>query len=59
MKIYPLLALLVMTAATSNAQTLNLSQGNVTYSFPASQMGDATYDGSSSISILGADFNTN
>lgn len=46
-----------MTATTLPAQTLNVAEGNVTYSFNATDMGDAVFSGGDSFEILGRSFN--
>ena len=43
-------------AVTAAAQTLNVSVGNVTYQFPASQAGDMTYADGTSLTIMGKTF---
>ncbi len=51
------LFLMAAVAATSLfAQTLNVSEGNVTYVFNASGMGDAVFSGGDSFEILGRTF---
>lgn len=53
-------ALILMAAVAATplfAQTLNVSEGNVTYVFNASGMGDAVFSGSDSFDILGRTFN--
>jgi hypothetical protein len=47
-----ILAALVLTIAAS-AQTLNVKVGSVTYQFPASQTGEMTYSGGSTLTIMG------
>ena len=54
-----MIALLPMPliAAATMAQTLNVTQGNVTYQFPASQVGDMTYtNNGSTLTILNKAF---
>ena len=41
-KVYVFLMALMLTIAAT-AQTLNVTEGNVTYQFPASQVGDMTF----------------
>lgn len=50
-KIYILLTSLLLTTV-SVAQTLNVTVGNVTYQFPASQVGDMTYANGSTLTIM-------
>ena len=50
-----ILAALVLTIAAS-AQTLNVQVGSVTYQFPASQTGEMTYSGGSTLTIMGKTF---
>ena len=54
-KIYALLAALVLTIA-AEAQTLNVQVGDVTYLFPASQTGEMTYSGGTTLTIMGKTF---
>lgn len=60
MKILKVCMLLILTVAASvlpsRAQSLNVALGDVIYSFPAPQMGEALCNGPSSISIMGTDF---
>lgn len=50
-KIYVLLTALLLTTAAV-AQTLNVTVGNVTYQFPASQAGEMTYANGSTLTIM-------
>ncbi len=50
-----LMALLISVPLTS--QTLNVEVNNVVYQFPASQAGDMTYSGGSSLTIMNKTFN--
>ena len=54
-KIYSLLTALVLTIAVG-AQTLNVTQGSVTYQFPASQTGEMTYADGQTLTIMGKTF---
>jgi len=54
-KLYALLTALVVAIAVG-AQTLNVKVGNVTYLFPASQTGDMTYSGGTTLTIMGKAF---
>ena len=47
---------LAMIAPAIIAQTLNVSVGDVTYQFPASQVGEMTYSDGSTLTILGKQF---
>ena len=40
----------------SSAQTLNVTEGNVVYQFPASQAGDMTYSDGTTLTIMGKAF---
>ena len=40
----------------SSAQTLNVTEGNVTYQFPASQTGDMTFANGETVTIMGKTF---
>lgn len=44
-------------AITAKAQTLNLAVGEVTYHFPAAQVGDMTFASGTSLTIMGKEFN--
>lgn len=46
-------------AATLSAQTLNVAVGNVTYAFPAEQMGEALNDGFGTVTVMNRTFNVN
>ena len=46
-------ALMVLTV---NAQNLNVSVGDVTYKFPASQTGEMTYTDGTTLTIMGKEF---
>ncbi len=50
-KIFATLTALVLTIAAM-AQTLNVTVGNVTYQFPASQTGDMTYTDGTTLTIM-------
>ena len=54
-KIMTLLAV-VLVALTASAQTLNMTVGNVTYQFPASQTGTMTFSGGNTVTIMGKPF---
>ena len=54
-KIMTLLAV-VLVALTASAQTLNMTVGNVTYQFPASQTGTMTFSGGNTVTIMGKAF---
>ena len=54
-KLYSLLTALVLTIA-AGAQTLNVTLGNVTYQFPASQTGEMTYADGQTLTIIGKTF---
>ena len=54
-KLYSLLTALVLTIA-AGAQTLNVTLGNVTYQFPASQTGEMTYADGQTLTIMGKTF---
>jgi hypothetical protein len=56
MKKLHLLIAASLVAASASAQTLNVTNGSVTYSFLASQAGDMTYSGTSSLTILDKEF---
>lgn len=51
-----LLATCLIVATAVNAQTLNVAIGNVTYSFPAEQMGAAQVSGGNTVIIMGRSF---
>ena len=51
------LALTLSFPLYTEAQTLNVKMGNVTYLFPASQTGDMTYADGSTLTIMGKTFN--
>lgn len=53
-KVYAIIVALFGTAA--QAQTLNVVTGDVTYSIPANQAGEMIYSASTSVNILGRDF---
>lgn len=46
----------VLMALTANAQNLNVSIGDVTYKFPASQTGEMTYTDGTTLTIMGKEF---
>lgn len=50
-----LLITLMLTIATE-AQTLNVKTGNVTYQFPSSQTGEMTYNDGTTLTIMGKTF---
>lgn len=54
-KVFLMIAALVLTIA-ANAQTLNVSVGNVTYKFPSAQTGDMTYSNGTTLTILNKEF---
>ena len=54
-KLYSLLTALVLTIAVG-AQTLNVTQGSVTYQFPAAQTGEMTYADGQTLTIMGKTF---
>ena len=54
-KIISILAIMMLTTAAF-AQTLNVQTGNVTYQYPASQVGDMTYSNGTTITILNKTF---
>ncbi len=41
----------------TEAQTLNVTTGSVTYAFPADQMGNATYQSGETLTVMGKTFN--
>ncbi|MBR1667605.1 MAG: carbohydrate-binding domain-containing protein [Bacteroidaceae bacterium] len=51
-----ILTALLLTVAAAQAQTLNVVTGNVTYQFPAANLGDMTYTGGTSLTIGGKTF---
>ncbi len=51
-----LLVTLLTAAATAFAQTLNVTVGNVTYLFPASQTGDMTYKDGKELTVMNKSF---
>ena len=54
-KVYTLLMALMLTIA-AEAQTLNVTEGNVTYQFPASQCGEMTFNNGETVTIMGKTF---
>ena len=54
-KIISILAIMMLTTAAF-AQTLNVQTGNVTYQYPASQVGYMTYSNGTTITILNKTF---
>lgn len=54
-KVYALLTALVLTIA-SEAQTLNVKVGCVTYQFPAAQTGEMTYANGETLTVMGKTF---
>ena len=54
-KVYAILMVLMLTIAAT-AQTLNVTEGNVTYLFPASQTGDMTFANGETVTIMGKTF---
>lgn len=54
-KIYSILAALMLTIA-AGAQTLNVTVGNVTYKFPASQTGEMNYADGTTLTVMGKVF---
>lgn len=57
-KILTLFAVMLVVL-TASAQTLNITVGNVTYQFPASQTGDMTFSGGNTVTIMGKAFKLN
>ena len=57
-KVYTLMMALMLTIA-AEAQTLNVTEGNVTYLFPASQTGEMTFNNGETITIMGKTFTLN
>lgn len=57
-KIFSLIAML-MVSFTLSAQTMNVVVGNVTYQFPASEVGDMTFSGGSTMTAMGKTFLAN
>ena len=56
-RLYAIMAAMLLTAATTLAQTLNLTTGNVTYQFPAAETGDMTYsNGGQTLTVMGRAF---
>lgn len=53
--IFAIIAALLMTISVT-AQTLNVTEGNVTYKFPAAQTGDMTYTDGTTLTIMGKVF---
>lgn len=47
-----------MLSVAAGAQTMNVVVGNTTYQFPASQTGNMTYAGGTTLTIMGKTFNT-
>ncbi len=54
-KIYSLLAVLLLTIA-AQAQTLNVTVGNVTYQFPSADTGDMTFEDGTTLTVMGKVF---
>ena len=54
-KVYVLLTALLLSMAAT-AQTLNVTEGQVTYQFPASQCGEMTFAGGETLTIMGKTF---
>ena len=50
-RIYSLIAVLVLAIA-AQGQTLNVVVGNVTYQFPAAQVGDMNYTDGTTLTIM-------
>jgi len=48
--------LTLMTALSTQSQTLNVGVGSVTYQFPASQVGEMTYSDGTSLTFMGRKF---
>jgi hypothetical protein len=57
-KILTLFAVMLVVL-TASAQTLNITVGNVTYQYPASQTGDMTFSGGNTVTIMGKAFKLN
>lgn len=55
-KVFLMIAAFVLTIA-ANAQTLNVSVGNVTYKFPSAQTDDMTFSDGSTLTIINKEFN--
>ena len=55
-KVFLMIAALVLTIA-ANAQTLNVSVGNVTYKFPSAQTDDMIFSDGSTLTIINKEFN--
>ncbi len=51
-KIYSLLAVLLLAIA-AQAQTLNVTVGNVTYQFPSADTGDMTFEDGTTLTVMG------
>ncbi len=51
----PLIAALALTIS-AEAQTLNVSMGNVTYHFPAAQTGEMIYTDGTTLTVMGKEF---
>ncbi len=54
-KIYSLLAVLLLTVV-AQAQTLNVTVGNVTYQFPSADTGDMTFSDGTTLTVMGKVF---
>lgn len=54
-KIFSLIVMLMVAIAIS-AQTMNVVVGNVTYQFPASEVGDMTFSGGNTMTAMGKTF---
>lgn len=54
---YLLAGVALVSAIAADAQTLNVTVGNVTYQFPSASTGDMTYSSGSTLTIMGKTFN--
>lgn len=57
MRRFFILSLACLAALASQAQTLSVTEGDVTYQFPSSQTGDMTFDNGDKLTICGKVFN--
>ncbi len=55
-KIFIFFILTIFVTTTATGQTLNVKSGSVTYVFPATQMGDVTFENGNHITIMGKTF---
>ena len=56
-KQYLLAGAALIASLAADAQTLNVTVGNVTYQFPAASTGDMTYSSGTTLTIMGKTFN--